>query len=90
MSCRFECKTTNTKYALPIQGRDASDRASGMQNNVNDNVVQSKHTIATAATISRENASGLNRVAIGTGLSESLNTLLYRLTRAVCCRNESA
>lgn len=87
MSCRFECKTTNTKYALPIQGRDASDRASGMQNNVNDNVVQSKHTIATAATISRENASGLKRVAIGT---ESLNTLLYRLTRAVCCRNESA
>lgn len=79
---RSRCQRQSVRNAK--QSRDQSD---------NDDVVQTKHTIATAATIFQEGASGLNSVAIGTecfGLSESLNTLLYRLTRAVCCRNESA
>uniref|UniRef100_A0A8R2M758 Uncharacterized protein n=1 Tax=Bombyx mori TaxID=7091 RepID=A0A8R2M758_BOMMO len=88
---------SRAQTVFEIQGRDASDSASRMHNNVAIYATttmsgNSQLTFATAATIFLKNASGPNGVAIGTvfGLSESLNTLLYRLTRAVCCRNESA
>ncbi|XP_062532942.1 uncharacterized protein LOC134201743 [Bombyx mori] len=59
------------RTVFEIQGRDASDSASRMHNNVAINATttmsgNSQLTFATAATIFHKNASGPNGVAIGT------------------------